>query len=60
MLLLGIDVGTSSVKVSVVNAAKMQTVAETFFPETENEILPHSWVGQNSHQSGGGSKSNTF
>lgn len=48
MFLLGIDVGTSSVKVSVVNAATLQTVAETSFPETENEIiaLQPGWAEQ--------------
>ena len=39
MLLLGIDVGTSSVKVSVVDAATLQSVATTTYPEEENEVI---------------------
>jgi xylulokinase len=48
MFLLGIDLGTSSVKVSVVDAATLQTVAMTQYPETENEIIAlHSgWAEQ--------------
>ena len=38
MLLLGIDVGTSSIKVSVVNAATQQCVASAQYPETESGI----------------------
>ncbi len=38
MLLLGIDIGTSSVKVSVVDATTQQTLATAFHPETEREI----------------------
>lgn len=39
MLLLGIDVGTSSVKVSVVDAQTQQLVATAQYPETEAEII---------------------
>ncbi len=39
MLLLGIDVGTSSVKVSVVDAATQQCIATAQYPETEASIL---------------------
>ncbi len=39
MLLLGIDLGTSSVKVSVVDAATQQCVASAQYPETEAEII---------------------
>ena len=39
MYLLGIDIGTSSVKVSVVNAQTQQSVASAFYPETEAEII---------------------
>lgn len=39
MLLLGIDLGTSSVKVSVVDAATQSTLASAHFPETEAEII---------------------
>ena len=38
MLLCGIDVGTSSIKVSVVDAANQQLIYSTSYPETENEI----------------------
>jgi len=53
MLLLGIDVGTSSIKVSVVNAADTSAIASAQFPETEADIIskkpgwaeqePESW-----------------
>lgn len=48
MLLLGIDVGTSSVKVSVINAADTQLVASAQFPETEADIISHhpGWAEQ--------------
>jgi xylulokinase len=39
MLLLGIDVGTSSVKVSVIDAATTKIIASAQFPETEATIL---------------------
>lgn len=39
MLLLGIDVGTSSIKVSVVDAATHRSVASAHYPETEAEII---------------------
>jgi xylulokinase len=38
MLLLGIDIGTSSVKVSVVDAATQQTVASAQYPDEESPI----------------------
>lgn len=53
MLLLGIDVGTSSIKVSVVDSATAKTIASAQFPETEAPIIspqagwaeqdPESW-----------------
>lgn len=53
MLLLGIDVGTSSVKVSVIDAAGSTAIAAAQFPETEADIIskkagwaeqePESW-----------------
>jgi xylulokinase len=48
MLLLGIDLGTSSIKVSVVDAATQQTVASAQYPETEREIisLQSGWAEQ--------------
>jgi xylulokinase len=39
MLLLGIDIGTSSIKVSVVDAATQQCVQSAHYPETESEII---------------------
>lgn len=42
MLLCGIDVGTSSIKVSVVDAANQQLIYSTSYPETENEIISTS------------------
>ena len=39
MLLLGIDIGTSSVKVSVVDADSQQCIVSTSYPETESEII---------------------
>ncbi len=48
MLLLGIDLGTSSIKVSVVDAATRQTIAAAQYPETEREIisLQPGWAEQ--------------
>lgn len=39
MLLLGIDLGTSSVKVTVLDAATQQAVASVQYPETEADII---------------------
>lgn len=39
MLLLGIDLGTSSIKVSVVDAATAQCIAAAQYPETEADII---------------------
>jgi xylulokinase len=38
MLLCGVDVGTSSIKVSVVDAANQQLIYSSSYPEIENEI----------------------
>ena len=48
MLLLGIDVGTSSIKVSVVDAATQQSVASAQYPESESGIisLQPGWAEQ--------------
>lgn len=48
MLLLGIDVGTSSIKVSVVNGDTQQCVASAQYPETETGItsLQPGWAEQ--------------
>ena len=39
MLLLGIDIGTSSVKVSVVDPASQTAIASAQYPDSENPIL---------------------
>jgi xylulokinase len=48
MLLLGIDLGTSSVKASMVDAVTLQCVASAQYPETESEIisLKPGWAEQ--------------
>lgn len=52
MLLLGIDLGTSSIKVSVVDAASQQCLASAQYPETEVEIIaPQTgWAEQSPNQ----------
>jgi xylulokinase len=49
MLLLGIDLGTSSIKVSVVDADTQNCVAATQYPETEADIIAvqKDWAEQN-------------
>lgn len=48
MLLLGIDIGTSSIKVSVVDAASTKLIASAQYPETEAPIIAHhpGWAEQ--------------
>lgn len=48
MLLLGIDIGTSSIKVAVVDAVTQQTVASASYPDTESEIksVQPGWAEQ--------------
>jgi xylulokinase len=48
MLLLGIDIGTSSVKVSVVDSATQTAIAAAQYPDTESPILAHQpgWAEQ--------------
>jgi xylulokinase len=48
MLLLGIDVGTSSIKVSVLDADTHRCVGSAQYPETESEItsLQQGWAEQ--------------
>jgi xylulokinase len=48
MLLLGIDLGTSSIKVSVVDAASQKTIVSVQHPETETPIiaLQPGWAEQ--------------
>ncbi|MBX9784328.1 MAG: carbohydrate kinase [Chitinophagaceae bacterium] len=52
MLLLGIDIGTSSIKVSVVDAATHNVLASASHPETEAPILAiqPGWAEQNPEQ----------
>jgi len=49
MLLLGIDIGTSSIKVAIVDVETQQCVASTQYPETETAItsLQTGWAEQN-------------
>jgi len=51
MLLLGIDIGTSSIKVSVVDAGSQQCVSSAHWPETEAGIISHKvgWAEQDPH-----------
>ncbi|WP_428330804.1 xylulokinase [Mucilaginibacter sp.] len=48
MLLLGIDIGTSSVKVSVVDAASQKVISSAQYPDTESPIiaLQPGWAEQ--------------
>lgn len=48
MLLLGIDIGTSSVKVSVVDAETRKTIGTVQYPETESPIISETpgWAEQ--------------
>jgi len=48
MLLLGIDLGTSSIKVAVVDSATQETLATASYPETEATIITHQpgWAEQ--------------
>jgi xylulokinase len=52
MLLLGIDLGTSSVKVSVVDAATHRCIASAQYPETEADIISPQpgWAEQSPDQ----------
>ena len=52
MLLLGIDLGTSSVKVSVLDAANGSVIASVQYPETEAAIISHQpgWAEQSPNQ----------
>ncbi len=49
MYLLGIDIGTSSVKVSIVSSQTQQCIASAFYPETEAPVisLKTGWAEQN-------------
>jgi xylulokinase len=49
MLLLGIDIGTSSIKVAIVDAQTQQTISTAQYPETESAItaLQPGWAEQN-------------
>ncbi len=52
MLLLGIDLGTSSVKVTVMDAGTLQVIAAARYPETEAPIisLQAGWAEQDPEQ----------
>lgn len=52
MLLLGIDLGTSSVKVSVIDASNSSVLASAQYPETEAAIISHQpgWAEQSPNQ----------
>jgi xylulokinase len=52
MLLLGIDIGTSSIKVSVVDAGSQAILASVSYPETETDIisLHPGWAEQSPDQ----------
>ena len=52
MLLLGIDLGTSSVKVSVLDAGNGSLVASAQYPEAEAAIISHhpGWAEQSPNQ----------
>ena len=52
MLLLGIDLGTSSVKVSVIDAQSQNSIATASYPETESEIISShpGWAEQSPDQ----------
>ncbi|MFY7900035.1 MAG: xylulokinase [Chitinophagaceae bacterium] len=52
MLLLGIDIGTSSIKVSVVDSATQKAIASVQYPETEVAIisLQTGWAEQSPQQ----------
>lgn len=52
MLLLGLDVGTSSVKASVVDAETQRLIVSASFPETESEIIAMKpgWAEQSPEQ----------
>ncbi len=48
MLLLGIDIGTSSIKVAIVDATTQETIITAQYPETESPItsLQNGWAEQ--------------
>ena len=52
MLLMGIDLGTSSIKVSVVDAQSQRCVATASYPETESDIISvhPGWAEQSPDQ----------
>ena len=52
MLLLGIDIGTSSIKASVIDAATQNCIASAQYPETESDIisLQTGWAEQSPSQ----------
>ena len=54
MYLLGYDIGSSSVKASLVNAESGKCVSSAFFPKTEAEIIAVKPAGQSKTPETGG------
>lgn len=54
MYLLGYDIGSSSVKASLVNAETGKCVSSAFFPKTEAAIIAVKRVGRNKIPKAGG------
>ena len=52
MYLSGYDIGSSSVKASLVDSQTGRTVASDFYPRTEAEIIAHrqGWAEQHPQQ----------
>lgn len=52
MLLLGIDLGTSFIKVSVIDTDSQSCIASTQYPDTESSILSYQkgWAEQSPDQ----------
>src|SRR5690606_10386822 len=48
MMFLGLDIGTSSIKASVIDASTLQCIASAQYPETESDIitLQPGWAEQ--------------
>lgn len=55
MLLLGIDIGTSFIKVSVVDADAQRSVASAQYPEMETQLFHCNPAGPGSRLTYGGS-----
>jgi len=55
MLLLGIDIGTSSIKVAIVDAASSKTLITVQYPDAEHPSIPLNLIGLNKILKCGGS-----